>query len=290
LYGLSGKGPNASGDEVKKLDVFSNDCMINCISFSHKVPIMASEEMENAIIVKNCEEPKYAVVFDPLDGSSNIDANVSVGTIFGIYRVHNKNDPNIDDLLQKGSQLVCAGYAMYGDATVLVISFGDNVQGFTLDTQIGEFILTHRNIKIPEKGSIYSINEGNARDFDEVVTKYIHKCKFPEDGKPKKARYIGSMVADVHRTLLYGGIFMYPATAQDKNGKLRVLYELNPMSFIVEAAGGRGSTGFQRILDLKPSSIHARAPVFLGSKCDVEEIEKMYKEHNSKDNEGKQNN
>jgi len=289
LYGLSDKGANTSGDQVKKLDVFSNDCMMNCISFSHKVPIMASEEMENAIIIKDCEEPKYAVVFDPLDGSSNIDANVSVGTIFGIYRVQDKNNPNTNDLLQKGSQLVCAGYAMYGDATILVISFGDSVQGFTLDPQIGEFILTHRNITIPEKGSIYSINEGNARDFDEVITKYVHQCKFPEHGKPKKARYIGSMVADVHRTLLYGGIFMYPATSQEKNGKLRIIYELNPMSFIVEAAGGRASTGTQPILDIKPQSIHARSPAFLGSKIDVEEIVTMYKEHTQED-ENKENN
>jgi len=178
---------------------------------------------------------------------------------------------------------------MYGDATVLVLSFGDNVQGFTLDPQIGEFILTHPDIKIPEKSSIYSINEGNARDFDEVVSKYLKKCKAPDNGKPKKARYIGSMVADVHRTLLYGGIFMYPATTSDPKGKLRLSYELNPISFIIEAAGGRASTGHQRILDIEPASIHCRAPAFIGSKCDVEEIDEMYKEYHSHQDEQKQN-
>lgn len=168
---------------------------------------------------------------------------------------------------------------MYGDATILVLSFGNNVQGFTLDPQIGEFILTHRNIRIPKKGKIYSVNEGNARSWDAVVTKFVDRCKNPKFGKPKKARYIGSMVADVHRTLLYGGIFMYPASKSAPNGKLRLLYELNPMAFIVEAAGGKASTGVGPILKLPPDSIHCRAPVFLGSVQEVEEIEQLYREH-----------
>lgn len=275
LYGLAG-AENVSGDDVKKLDVFSNDCMINCISFSGKVPCMASEEMENAIVVNNCEEPKYVISFDPLDGSSNIDANVSVGTIFGIHRVTDKNQP-LQNLLQKGKDLVCAGYAMYGDATVLVLTFGDTVNGFTLDPSLGEFLLTHKNIRIPKRGKIYSINEGNSKSFDNAVSTYVSRCKEPKNGKPKKARYIGSMVADVHRTLLYGGIFMYPASKDNPKGKLRVLYELNPMSFIIEAAGGKASNGKKSILDLQPTSIHMRSPVFLGSKDDVEELEGLYR-------------
>jgi len=275
LYGLTGE-ENKSGDEVKKLDIFSNDAMVNCISFSGKVPCMASEENEEAIIIKDCDEPKYVVSFDPLDGSSNIDANVSVGTIFGIHRVVDPKNPT-ESLLQKGRDLVSAGYCMYGDATVLVLSMGDSVNGFTLDTSIGEFILTHKNIKIPKKGGIYSINEGNAASFDKALETYVEECKKPKKGKAKKARYIGSMVADVHRTLLYGGIFMYPGNQSNPRGKLRLLYELGPMSFLVEAAGGRAIDGQKDVLDLQPQSIHERAPVFLGSADDVTELEQLYK-------------
>jgi len=285
LYGLQGDDvQNKSGDMVKKLDVFSNDCMINALSWSGKIAMMASEEIETEIVVESCEDAKYTVVFDPLDGSSNIDANVSVGTIFGIMRVQsdvaNGEEPSVDkDLLQTGEHLVCSGYAMYGDATLLVLTFGDVVNGFTLDPQIGEFILTHRNIRIPEKGKIYSVNEGNSKSWDPVMRAYVEKCKDPPLGKPKKARYIGSMVADVHRTLLYGGIFMYPASKSARNGKLRLLYELNPMAFLMRAAGGRSSTGHGDILKIEPDHIHCRAPCILGSKEDVEEIEAMYREH-----------
>jgi len=272
MYGLAGGKDNPTGDVVKKLDVFSNDCMINALSYTGTVPVMASEEMEDIVLVDDCHNPKYSVVFDPLDGSSNIDANVSVGTIFGIYRVKDKAKPCVDDILQKGSEQVCAGYCMYGDATVLVLTFGDIVNGFTLDPALGEFVLTHKNIKIPEKGSIYSVNEGNTRDWDPVVTEYVESCKFPEVGKPMKARYIGSMVADVHRTLLYGGIFMYPATKKVKKGKLRLLYELNPMAMLVEAAGGMASTGTERILDVDPEAVHCKRPCFMGSKENVLDI------------------
>eukprot|EP01083_Nonionella_stella_P216919 779140_1 len=280
LYGLQGDDmQNKTGDVVKKLDVFSNDCMINALSWSGKIALMASEEIEREIIVDNCEDPKYCVVFDPLDGSSNIDANVSVGTIFGILKVKSKSKPSVNiDLLQKGEELICSGYAMYGDATLLVLTFGDEVNGFTLDPQIGEFILTHRNIKIPKKGKIYSVNEGNSRSWDPIIQEYIAKCKDPKIGKPKKARYIGSMVADVHRTLLYGGVFLYPATKTNRNGKLRLLYELNPMAFIIRAAGGKSSTGYGSILSIAPDHIHCRAPCILGSKYDVDEIEQMYKQ------------
>jgi len=280
LYGLSGD-ENASGDEVKKLDVFSNDCMINCISYSGRVGLMASEEMENEIII-DAEEPKYCVVFDPLDGSSNIDANVSVGTIFGIYRCKDIHKPTMADILQKPKDLVCGGYAMYGDATVLVLSFGDTVNGFTLDPQLGEFILTHRNIKIPKRGKIYSVNEGNSKYWDKVVAQYVDGCKNPKHGKPKTARYIGSMVADVHRTLLYGGIFMYPASQEAPKGKLRLVYELGPMGFIINAAGGKASNGKLNILDLEPDNIHCKSPVFMGSFEDVTEIEELYKKYEQK--------
>lgn len=288
LYGLQGDDvQNKSGDTVKKLDVFSNDCMINALSWSGKIALMASEEIETEIIVDNCDDPKYCVVFDPLDGSSNIDANVSVGTIFGILRVKSdtKNGvkPSVDvDLLQCGKELICSGYAMYGDATLLVITFGDVVHGFTLDPQIGEFVLSHNNIRIPEKGKIYSVNEGNSKSWDPVIQQYVEQCKDPPLGKPKKARYIGSMVADVHRTLLYGGIFLYPASKKAKNGKLRLLYELNPMAFIIKAAGGKASTGYGDILEINPDHIHCRAPCILGSKFEVEVIEEMYKEHSKK--------
>jgi len=283
LYGLQGD-VNSSGDEVKKLDVFSNDCMINALSWSGKIALMASEEIEREIVVENCDDPKYCVVFDPLDGSSNIDANVSVGTIFGIMRTTSKvaegEELSVEkDLLQKGEHLVCSGYAMYGDATILVLTFGDMVNGFTLDPQIGEFILTHRDIRCPTKGKIYSVNEGNSRSWDPVIQRYVEMCKDPEVGKPKKARYIGSMVADVHRTLLYGGIFLYPASKSARNGKLRLLYELNPMAFLMRAAGGRASTGKEDILSIDPNHIHCRAPVVMGSRCDVEDVEKLYREH-----------
>jgi len=281
LYGLAGN-QNASGDAVKKLDVYGNDVMINCIDSCGKVMYMASEENDEAILVKTAEN-KYLCVFDPVDGSSNIDANVSVGTIFGIYQATDPDAPDSADLLQKGTELVCAGYCMYGGATILMLTFGQEVNGFTLDPSLGEFLLTHENVKIPEKGKIYSVNEGNSQKWDEVVTKYVHDCKFGL--KPKKARYIGSMVADVHRTLLYGGIFMYPGDSKNPNGKLRLVYELNPMSFLCEVAGGLATTGRERVRDIQPQKIHERRPIFLGSKEDVEKIQKLYKELDEKKNE-----
>jgi len=279
LYGLAGTG-NASGDAVKKLDVYGNDVMINCIANSGKVAVMGSEENESAIMIKDTEN-KYLCVFDPVDGSSNIDANVSVGTIFGIYKSSDIENPNTKDLLQKGTELICAGYCMYGGATIMMLTFGNEVNGFTLDPSLGEFLHTHDNVKIPEKGKIYSVNEGNCQKWDPVVSKYVHECKYGL--KPMKARYIGSMVADVHRTLLYGGIFMYPADKKSPNGKLRLVYELNPMSFLCEVAGGVSSTGRERVLDIQPEKIHQRKPIFLGSKIDVERIIKLYAEHDQED-------
>ncbi len=237
LYGLAGE-ENASGDVQKKLDVFSNDVFINCVSFSEQVYIMGSEENEEAIILDDTSGG-YAIVFDPLDGSSNIDANVSVGTIFGIYqkdlRPAHKTSPK--DLLRPGNQLICAGYALYGAATMLVLTTGLGVNGFLLDPSIGEFILTHPRMSVPRKGSIYSINEGNTKYYDQAMKSLIDSCKNAKS--PKKARYIGSMVADVHRTILYGGLFCYPGDSKNPNGKLRLLYECNPMAMIVEQAGGK---------------------------------------------------
>jgi len=220
----------------------------------------------------------YIAVFDPLDGSSNIDANISIGTIFGIYRRADPSKPvSLSDILHPGSELVAAGYAMYGSATLMVFTTGHEVNGFTLDPSTGEFVLTHPKIKMKPKGAIYSINEGNTVHWDEPTRAYVDSLKFPKSGKPYSARYVGSMVADVHRTLLYGGIFMYPGDKQSKDGKLRLLYEANPMAMIMEVAGGKGSTGTQRILDIVPTNPHQRTPVFLGSKDNVEELESFYK-------------
>jgi len=281
MYGLAGDvgSVNPTGDVQKKLDVFANDLFVNCLKFSGQVHALVTEEQEEPVFLDD-QAGGYAVVFDPLDGSSNIDANVSVGTIFGIYKKDSKPDhkPTAKDLLKPGNQLVCAGYALYGASTMIVLSTGLGVNGFLLDPSIGEFILTHKNIRIPKAGKIYSINEGNAALWDVPTKTYIEQCKkLDKKGKPKTARYIGSMVADVHRTLLYGGIFMYPADKNSKNGKLRLLYECNPMSFLVEQAGGRASNGTQRILDLQPTSIHQRSPIFMGSPDDVKEIENLYK-------------
>jgi len=268
LYGLAGKG-NASGDDVKKLDVYGNDVMINCLKNSGKVSFMASEENEGPIFVEEGEN-KYCVVFDPVDGSSNIDANVSVGTIFGIYEAQDQENPNVNDLLQCGSNLICSGYCMYGGATILVLTFGETVNGFTLDPSIGEFIMTHPNLRIKNKGKIYSVNEGNTSTWEQPVIDYVQSKK--SGLRPYKARYIGSMVADVHRTLLYGGIFMYPADKKSGRGKLRLVYELNPMAMIIETAGGTATTGRERILSLVPTKIHERRPVYLGSPADVQQL------------------
>ncbi|MBA0555727.1 hypothetical protein Golob_025886, partial [Gossypium lobatum] len=272
------------GEEQKKLDVLSNEVFIKALVSSGRTCILVSEEDEDAIIVEPSKRGRYCVVFDPLDGSSNIDCGVSIGTIFGIYMVKDDHEPTLADVLQPGKQMVAAGYCMYGSSCTLVLSTGKGVNGFTLDPSLGEFILTHPDIRIPKKGKIYSVNEGNAKNWDGPTAKYVENCKFPKDGSPSKSlRYIGrkrkqlpflqkvpprvaamgpltwfydndimmnSMVADVHRTLLYGGTFMYPADKKSPSGKLRVLYEVFPMSFLMENAGGQAFTGKQRVLTL----------------------------------------
>jgi fructose-1,6-bisphosphatase I len=246
--------------------------MINMLKSSYTVCAMVSEEDENMIEVEVPKQGKYIVTFDPLDGSSNIDCLVSIGTIFGIFKKNGDGPLQPQDILQPGRKMVAAGYALYGSATMVVLSTPGRVDGFTLDPSIGEFILTNPAMKVPKKGKIYSINEGYAKKWSKGITEYINSRKFPENGKSAYGqRYVGSMVADVHRTLLYGGIFMYPATSDAQSGKLRLLYECNPMAFIMENAGGLANHGTGPILDIHPLTIHQRTPIFLGSKDDVEE-------------------
>jgi len=276
LIGLAGE-TNVQGEEQKKLDVLSNDVFINALVSSGRTNVLVSEENENAIFVEKSKRGRYCVVFDPLDGSSNIDCGVSIGTIFGIYMLKEGASGKVEDVLQPGTAMLAAGYCMYGSSCTLVLSTGAGVNGFTLDPSLGEFILTHPDIKIPKKGKIYSVNEGNAKHWDRPTTKYVENAKFPKDGaSPKSLRYIGSMVADVHRTLLYGGIFLYPGDQKSPKGKLRVLYEVFPMSFLMEQAGGQAFTGKKRALELVPEHIHDRSPIFLGSYDDVEEIKALY--------------
>ncbi|KAG7300251.1 Fructose-1-6-bisphosphatase [Plutella xylostella] len=273
LHGISGD-TNVQGEQVKKLDVLSNDLFINMLKSSFTTCLLVSEENDNVIEVETERRGKYVVCFDPLDGSSNIDCLVSVGSIFAIYKKTSTNEPSLSDVLRPGRELVAAGYALYGSATMLVLSLGvgKGVHGFMYDPSLGEFILTDPNMRIPEKGKIYSINEGYAAEWSTGLASYINEKKRPATGKAYGARYVGSMVADVHRTIKYGGIFMYPATTSAPKGKLRLLYECNPMAYIVTEAGGLATSGEQPILDLKPESIHQRAPCYLGSKKDVEEL------------------
>ncbi|XP_074651752.1 fructose-1,6-bisphosphatase 1-like isoform X2 [Tubulanus polymorphus] len=279
LFGISGD-TNVQGEEVKKLDVLANDLFINMLKASFTVCLMVSEENETIIEVETERQGKYIVCFDPLDGSSNIDCLVSIGSIFAIYRKNTDGPPGLNDALQPGKNIVAAGYALYGSATMLVLSTGNGVNGFMLDPSIGEFILTNNDMQVKPRGKIYSLNEGYAATWDPAVKEYVKSKKEPKTGKPYGARYIGSMVADVHRTLMYGGIFMYPPTKDAPKGKLRLMYECNPMAYIMEQAGGCATTGHKRILDVIPESIHQRVPIFLGSKDDVEDVKQLYEKHN----------
>lgn len=278
IFGMSGT-ENVSGDDQKKLDVLANDLFINMLKSSFLTCLLVSEENDHAIVVEPEKRGKYIVTFDPLDGSSNIDCLVSIGSIFAIYRKKDDGPATEKDCLQSGRELVGAGYALYGSATMIVLSIGNGVNGFMLDPSIGEFILTEPDIKVKSRGKIYSINEGYEQFWDKATAEYVQSKKRPKTGKPYGARYIGSMVADVHRTLVYGGIFMYPATSEAPKGKLRMLYESIPMAFIVEQAGGLAVTGTQNILDIVPQSIHERCPVFMGSKEDVQDVIELYKKH-----------
>jgi len=280
-FGVTGT-TNVHGEEVKKLDLIANDAFKEALVESGQVSVMASEEEEEAVIVENTTG-KYIITFDPLDGSSNIDANVSVGSIFGIYEKKSTGkNGETSDCLQAGRQLVASGYSIYGSAIIMVISLGkeSGTQGFTFDPSLGEFVMSHADMKVPENGSIYSVNEGNSAYWPQSTSKYVEFCKSSSSTKkPYSARYIGSMVADVHRTLLYGGIFMYPADSKSPNGKLRYLYEVAPLSFIVENCGGLATTGTVRCLDIVPDKVHLRVPVFMGSKQNVLDVEEFFKKY-----------
>ena len=265
ILGKTGK-VNVQGEEVQKLDELANEIMIEHLSDSGEFYALSSEEMEQPIFPEKGKKGKYVISFDPLDGSSNIDVNVSIGTIFSIHR---KITGTIEDFYQEGYKQVAAGYVIYGSSTMLVYSTGNGVNGFTLDPAVGMFLLSHPDMKMPEKGKIYSINEANARKWvDKGLVDYIESLK----EKGYTTRYIGSMVADVHRTLIKGGIFAYPADKKNTNGKLRLLYEAAPMAFLVEQAGGMATTGKEDILKVKPTDIHQRVPVFLGSKTEIKEF------------------
>ncbi|XP_030832557.1 fructose-1,6-bisphosphatase 1 [Strongylocentrotus purpuratus] len=280
LYGIAG-GSNVTGDEQKKLDIISNDLFISQLKNSFTTCALVSEENEKVIEVETNRRGKYIVTFDPLDGSSNIDCLVSIGTIFGIWKKEGdpKGEVSSSDVLQPGSSMVAAGYALYGSATMIVLSTGCGVNGFQLDPAIGEFVLTDRLITIKSRGKIFSINEGYSQYWDKSIAKYVESKKYPGEGKsPYGARYIGSMVADMHRTIVYGGIFLYPAHKKSKTGKLRLLYEGAPMAFICEQAGGKATTGKERILDIIPSDIHQKTPVVMGSTFDVDDYLAIVKE------------
>lgn len=274
LYALGGE-VNIQGEEQKKLDVLANDVMINTLVGTQKVAVLCSEENDDAIIVEGAKNAPYAVVFDPLDGSSNIECNVSVGTIFGIYCNPDADVATIADVLQPGKQMVAAGYVLYSSSVVMMLSVGSGVFGFTLDPNFGEFVMSHDNLKFPPAPKqIYSINCGNSELWDGPTRAFIKWTK--EQKSAYSLRYIGSMVSDVHRTLMYGGIFMYPADKKSKNGKLRLLYECFPMAFLVEQAGGIATDGKQRILDIQPKELHQRSPIFLGCERDVNKLIEFY--------------
>lgn len=261
---------NVQGEEVQKLDEFANETIINTMSYGGHLAGMASEEMDGVIHIDG-KYPTggYLLMFDPLDGSSNIDVNVCVGTIFSIFRKTSQGDVTEKDFFKPGTEQVAAGYVLYGSSTMLVYTTGHGVHGFTLDPGVGEFILSHENIKTPEVGRIYSINEGNCRLWDDWTDKYIAKVKSDEKGCT--ARYIGSLVSDFHRNLLKGGVYLYPADKKSPKGKLRLLYEANPLAFIVEQAGGAATDGSRRIMDILPEGLHQRVPLIIGSKHNVED-------------------
>lgn len=279
ITGAAGE-QNIQGEEQQKLDVYANEAFIKTLINREIVCGIASEENDNYITIQGHNEKhnnKYVVLMDPLDGSSNIDVNVSVGTIFSVYRrITPLGTPvEMEDFLQPGNQQVAAGYIIYGTSTMLVYTTGHGVNGFTLNPAIGTYYLSHPNMRFPEDGNIYSINEGNYVHFPQGVKNYIKYCQAEEENRPYTSRYIGSLVSDFHRNMIKGGIYMYPKSSKAANGKLRLLYECNPMAFIAEQAGGRASDGFGRILDIQPTELHERAPFFCGSKNMVEKAEEF---------------
>lgn len=273
IIGLAGQ-ENSSGESVQKLDVLADNVMISCLNNSGQCCGIASEENDTFVPIDapHAKNAKYVVLFDPLDGSSNIDVNVSIGTIFAIYRrTSSTGKIQLTDFTQKGMRQVAAGYVVYGSSTMLVYTTGNGVNGFTLDPSLGEFCLSHRNIRVPENGKVYSVNQALYPHFEDSIRSYIDYCM----KESYSLRYIGSMVADVHRTLIKGGIFFYPASIKAPKGKLRLLYECNPMALLMEQAGGKATDGYRRILDLESEELHQRTPVFMGSTKMVEKMEEL---------------
>jgi len=274
---------NIQGEDQQKLDVYANDTFIRTITDRNIVCGIASEEEDDFVTINSQDEKhqnKYVVLIDPLDGSSNIDVNVSVGTIFSIFRRVTKAGIPVqkEDFLQSGNKQVAAGYIVYGTSTMLVYTTGNGVNGFTLNPAIGSWYLSHPNMRFPEDGEIYSVNEGNYLDFPNGIKKYIKYCQAEQDNRPYTSRYIGSLVSDFHRNMIKGGIYMYPKSTKNPKGKLRLLYECNPMAFIAEQANGIASDGFNRIMDIKPSELHQRVPFICGSKNMVRKAEEFMKE------------
>jgi fructose-1,6-bisphosphatase I len=275
---------NVQGEEQMKLDIFANDTLINILKNSTECAGIASEENDDHLSYEDTfsVNSKYVVLFDPLDGSSNIDVNAPIGTIFAIYRrVSELGKPCTEaDFLQPGNRLMAAGYVIYGSSTMMVYATKLGVNGFTLEPSIGEFCLSHPNMKCPQNGKIYSVNQGNSVKFSDGMQAYVNYCmeSNKEDGRPYSQRYIGSMVADMHRTLIKGGIFIYPADKSSPKGKLRLQYECNPMAFIIEAAGGKAVCGTCDILDIQPTELHQRTPIFIGSANMVDKAGEFVKE------------
>lgn len=269
---------NVHGEVQQRLDVYANEVLAHCLGLRESIGVLASEENELPMLVHHdSENARYAVVFDPLDGSSNIDVNVSVGTTFSILRRPAGADLNDPEawVLQPGRQQIAAGYIVYGSSTILVYSVGNGVHGFTLDPAVGAFILSHPNIRMPDRGPYYSVNEAYRDTFPKRYVAYLDRLRSGRLGHVYASRYIGSMVADVHRTLLRGGVFLYPPTASNPEGKLRLLYEANPVAFLVEQAGGMALDGERRVLDVQPKSIHQRTPLVLGSRMELADFERF---------------
>ena len=266
---------NVQGETQQKLDVYANQALLHCLGVRDSVAALVSEENEEPVTFnRSADTGKYIIVFDPLDGSSNIDVNVNVGTIFSIFRRTHMDGSDLSAaILQPGTQQVAAGYVVYGPSTILVYTTGQGVFGFTLDPRIGAFVLSHDHMRMPQQGNYYSVNEANADGFPEVYRKYIGRLRAGELGRTYSSRYIGSLVADFHRTLLKGGIFLYPPTLGQPKGKLRLLYEANPLAFIAEQAGGMAIAGKQRVLDIVPEGIHQRTAFVVGSGAEVNDLQ-----------------
>jgi fructose-1,6-bisphosphatase I len=278
----SAENRNVQGETQQKLDVVANHALLHCLGSRGNVGVLASEENEEPMVLHHDREHgKYCVIFDPLDGSSNIDVNVSVGTIFSILRRELGHADEMDDVLQPGYRQIAAGYVVYGSSTMLVYTTGNGVYGFTLDPAIGAYVISHERVMMPAQGQLYSVNEANSDSFPAPYQRFLAQLRAGQVGHAYSSRYIGSLVADFHRTLLKGGIFLYPPTRQFPGGKLRLLYEANPIAMLAEQAGGLATDGRGRILDIQPTSLHQRTPLLVGSRTEMERLMQMLAESGS---------